>query len=417
MSKIYKLMLKQSIGAPAIPLVQADTRVKKGTVLAKPDAASLGVPLHSSVSGKVKEITDSYILIEADAVQTDEFVPIAEYDNIADTVKAAGLCGMGGAGFPTYVKLGTDLKGGTVIINATECEPLLEHNIEQITREPEKIYRGLLLSMQATHAGRGIIAIKSKNTGAIAALHKIIKNSDQVTIHELADLYPMGEERALIREALGILLGVNQLPAAAGAIIINAETAARIAEAVDQRRPVISKNITVAGKLKSGQDSKVFMDVPIGSSVEELLGMAGGIDGTYGEIIMGGPFTGKSCQPGDVLLKTGGGVIVTMDFLTEQRPLGLLVCACSANGLRMRELAHKLDAKVVGVQMCSNAHEVKGALKCENPGHCPGQTEKLLALKKAGAQAVLCGNCYDCMHMIMSDTPELGIAVHHTTDH
>jgi proline reductase-associated electron transfer protein PrdC len=417
LGKLYKLMLKQSIGAAALPLVKKNAIVKKGTLLAQPDSKSLGVPLHASVSGKVQEITDSYILIEADAAQSDAFEPIPQSDSIADMVKAAGLCGMGGAGFPTYVKLGADLKGGTVIINGAECEPLLRHNIEQIIREPEKIYRGLLLAMQATHAGQGIIGIKAKNAEAVAAMRKVIKSSDHVTIHELADLYPMGEERALIREALGKLLGVDQLPSAADAVIINAETAARIAEAVDQRRPVISKNLTVVGKLKSGRDSKVFMDVPLGTPVEEVINLAGGIDGAYGEIIMGGPFTGKSCQLDDVLVKTSGGLIVTMEFLTEKRPLGLLVCACGASGLRMRELADKFHATVVGVQKCKQAQEVKGTLKCENPGNCPGQAEKILELKKAGAQAILCGNCSDCTNTVMCAAPKLKLAVHHTTDH
>ncbi|MDR2745347.1 MAG: proline reductase-associated electron transfer protein PrdC [Desulfovibrio sp.] len=415
--QIYKLMLKQGIGVAAFPLVQKGASVKKGTLLAQPDPKSLGVPLHASVSGKIADITDSFILIEAAAVQSDEFEPLPRFSSIAETVRAAGLCGMGGAGFPTYVKLETDLNGGTVIINAAECEPLLKHNIEQIVREPEKIYRGLLLAMQSTHAKRGIIGVKSKNAGATAALRATIKTSDNVTIHELADLYPMGEERALVRETLGKLLGVDQLPAAAGAVVINAESAARIAEAVDQGRPVISKNITVAGKLKSGRDSKVFMDVPIGARVEDLINMAGGIDGVYGEIIMGGPFTGKSCALADVLTKTTGGIIVSMEFLTEKRPLGLLACACGAGGLRMRELADKLRATVVGVQKCKQAQQIKGMLKCENPGHCPGQAEKILELKKAGAQAILCGNCSDCTNTVMCAAPKLKMAVHHITDH
>jgi Na+-translocating ferredoxin:NAD+ oxidoreductase RnfC subunit len=151
--------------------------------------------------------------------------------------------------------------------------------------------------------------------------------------------------------------------------------------------------------------------------VEELVNMAGGIDGVYGEIIMGGPFTGKSCALDDVLTKTSGGIIVTMEFITEKRPLGLLVCACGANGIRMREIAGKLKATVVGVQKCKQAQEVKGVLKCENPGNCPGQAEKILELKKAGAQAILCGNCSDCTNTVMCAAPKLKMAVHHATDH
>jgi proline reductase-associated electron transfer protein PrdC len=309
------------------------------------------------------------------------------------------------------------LKGGVVIVNAVECEPLLKHNIAQILADPGKIYRGLLLAMKSTNAGRGLFAIKAKNREAVAALRGVVKSGDAVEIAELPDLYPMGEERAIIRETLGVLLGVDQLPAVAGAVILNAETISRVTEAVEDRRPVISKNLTVVGKIGKGRESQVFMDVPIGTPVQDLVAEAGGIDGAYGEIIMGGPFTGKSVTLDDIVVKTTGGIIVTMEFLNEKRPLGLLVCACGANEARMRDLAGKLNAKVVGVQKCKQAQEVKGALKCENPGNCPGQAEKIMELRKAGAEALLVGNCSDCTNTVMCVAPKLKMPVHHITDH
>jgi proline reductase-associated electron transfer protein PrdC len=415
LAKNYKLLLKQSIGGPAKPLVKNGATVKKGTLLAQPEG--LGVPLHASVSGKITEITDTYIMIAADAKQSADFEPIAKSDSIVEMVKAAGICGMGGAGFPTYVKLGTDLKGGAIVINAVECEPLLKHNIKQVIAQPEKIRRGIQLAMQATNAGRCLFAIKEKNAEAIAAFKKVIKDGDNIEVRALPDLYPMGEERAIIRETMGVMLGVDQLPAVAGAVILNVETVARIAEAVDERRPVISKDLTVVGKVGKDRESHVFLDIPIGTPVQELLDMVGGIDGEYGEIIMGGPFTGKSCTPEDVVVKTTGGIIVTMEFLNEKRPLGLLVCACGANEARLREIAGKMNANVVGVQKCKQAQDVRGALKCENPGNCPGQAEKIMELRKAGAQAVLCSNCSDCTNTVMCVAPKLKMAVHHETDH
>ena len=415
MGKNYRLALKQSIGVAATPVVTKGERVKKGTLLARPEG--LGVPLHASVSGTVRDIAADHIDIDADDAQTAGFEPIPRLDSVVESVRAAGICGMGGAGFPTYVKLGTDLKGGAVIVNAVECEPLLKHNIAQIVADPEKVYRGLLICMRSTNAGRGIFAVKAKNKEAVAALRGVVKSGDAVEIAELPDLYPMGEERAIIRETLGVLLGVDQLPAVAGAVILNAETVSRVAEAVEDRRPVISKNLTVVGKLGKGRESRVFMDVPIGSSVGELIAEAGGIDGVYGEIIMGGPFTGKSVTLDDIVVKTTGGIIVTMELLNEKRPLGLLVCACGANEARMRDLAGKLNARVVGVQKCKQAQEVKGALKCENPGNCPGQAEKIMELRKAGAEGLLVGNCSDCTNTVMCVAPKLKMPVHHITDH
>lgn len=159
------------------------------------------------------------------------------------------------------------------------------------------------------------------------------------------------------------------------------------------------------------------MDVPLGTRLSDLIETCGGIEGSYGEIIMGGPFTGVSASLDGVVCKTTGGVIVTQEFLHEKRPLGLLVCACGGNEARLRELAGKMDARVVSVRRCKQAQEVKGALKCENPGNCPGQAEKIMELKKEGAQALLVSNCSDCTNTVMCVAPKLKMAVYHATDH
>ncbi|SBW05909.1 putative electron transfer protein [uncultured delta proteobacterium] len=414
MGKIYTLPLKQSIGMAATPVIATGQRVARGTLLAEPQG--LGVPLHASVSGVVRAITETAIEIEADAAQGTDYEPLPPCSGIVETVKAAGICGMGGAGFPTYVKLGTNLNGGTVIINAVECEPILHHNITQIEQNPAKIYRGLLLAMEATDARSGIIAIKAKNKDAVAALKGIVTGADNVTIAELPDRYPMGEERAIIRETLKKLLPVEDLPSAAGAVIINAETASRIAEAVDERRPVISKNLTLAGRSVNGTTPRIFMDVPVGTKIRDLIDEAGGLTGEYGEIIMGGPFTGRHAGIDDAVVKTTGGILVRESCLYEPLPMGILVCACGPNGVRMREIAKEMNAEVVAVQVCTQAKLVKGALKCENPGICPGQAGKMRELQDAGAKVLLIGNCYDCTRDIVAEAPKMGLAIHHVTD-
>jgi proline reductase-associated electron transfer protein PrdC len=230
-------------------------------------------------------------------------------------------------------------------------------------------------------------------------------------------MYPMGEERAIIRETQGKLLEVDQLPSTAGAVILNLETICRITDAVDSQMPVMSKNLTVAGKLKKGRDSYVFMDVPIGTPFNVLIEECGGIDGTFGEIIKGGPFTGLSATPDVTVSKTTGGILVSQEIPHEKRPLGLLVCACGGDEKRLREIAEKMGANVVSVRKCKQAKEVKSALKCENPGNCPGQTEHILAMKKEGAQALLISNCSDCTNTVMGSAPKLKMGVHHITDH
>lgn len=414
MKNIYQLPLRQNIGVAASPCINIGDEVRRGQLIARPEG--LGAPLHASVNGKISNISDEYIEIEALPEQDGSFDLLPELPNVADMAKAAGLVGMGGAGFPTYVKLGTDLKGGTVIINAAECEPFFSHNIAQLVQESEKVYRGLVLAMKSTKANRGILAIKAKNHEAIKAFSQIIKANDNVKIAELRDLYPMGEERAIIRDVLGELLGVDQLPAVAGAVVLNVETAARLAEAVDQRKPMISKNLTVAGLLKNGREPRNFWDVPLGTPLENLIEECGGIDGRFGEVVQGGPFTGKRASLDDPVVKTTGGLIVTMEFPKERRPLGLLVCACGGSEERLREIAGYMEATIASVRKCKQAIEIKGALKCENPGECPGQAEKILELRKEGAEALLISNCSDCSNTVMGVAPKLKMGVHHQTD-
>lgn len=400
---------------PSVPLVKPGDMVTRGEKIA--EAAGLGANLHASVGGVVAAVDATAICIAADEEQQGGYTFINNNtDNVVDAIKEAGIVGMGGAGFPTHVKLGAELAGGVVIANAAECEPMLNHNIGQLLDEPELIYRGLRHAMQAIKAAKGIIAIKSKHTEAIKVLKSVIKDHD-VTIAELPDLYPMGEERAIIREILGCLLAPEQLPSAANAVVCNVETLGRIADAVERRKPVISKHVTVSGRLKGGVLSRVFMDVPLGTRVGDLIEAAGGIDGEYGEIIMGGPFTGRNANPDDVITKTTGGVLVTMPFTREARKLGLLVCACGANEARLREIARRMGASVAGVERCKQVVETRGSLKCENPGNCPGQAEKILKLKKSGAEALLISNCSDCSNTVMGVAPKLKLPVYHHTDH
>ena len=137
----------------------------------------------------------------------------------------------------------------------------------------------------------------------------------------------------------------------------------------------------------------------------------------YGEIIMGGPFTGKSTSLDAPIVKATGGILVTKPYPKDTRKMGILVCACGGNEDRLREIAGYMGAEVVGVQKCKQAIEGKGGvLKCENPGHCPGQAEKMLNLKKAGAQTVIISNCTDCTNTVMGVAPKMNIPVYHETD-
>ena len=419
MGELFCFPLKQNIGAQAAPTIVKGDTIVRGQLVAYKGKNDLGANIYSSVSGTVTEVTDEAIFILADDDQKPDYKKL-ESDTPLELIEESGLVGLGGAGFPTYAKLNKPFeKDGVVIVNAAECEPILEHNIRAIEQKPEQLIRGLEIAMEVVKAKRGIIAIKGIHEKAVDAINRVLttKKDSGITIHLLKNLYPMGEERAVIRECLGTLLGVESLPSEAGAIVINAETICRIQEAVDLKKPLIDKNMTVAGKLKDDRKLiQVFFDVPLGISVGSMLKMAGGLADDFGEIIMGGPFTGKRTTQDSPVVKTTGGIIAAECFPKGPERIGLLVCACGANKERLKEIADSLGSEVVGCEYCKQAHQVKASLKCENPGKCPGQVQKVMALKKAGAQAVLISKCTDCSNTVMSCAPQLGLPVYHCTD-
>jgi proline reductase-associated electron transfer protein PrdC len=408
--------LKQNIGAQAAPTIVEGDKIVRGQLIASIGENDLGANIFSSVTGTVTEVTQNEIIIRGDEIHEEGYQKLLSKEPL-DLIREAGIVGLGGAGFPTYRKLMKPFEtGGTAIINAAECEPILAHNIAAIEKKPEKVIRGLQIVMEVVHASKGIIAIKEVHKTAIARLRGTLRDA-RIEIALLPDMYPMGEERAIIRETMGVLLGVESLPMEADAIVINAETACRIQEAVDLKKPLIDKDVTVAGKMKGNENLiQIFEDVPIGTSVGDLFEMAGGLEDGYGELIMGGPFTGKRTSLEAPIIKTTGGLIAAECFMPGPEKIGLLVCACGANKERLEEIAKSMGSEVVGVEYCKQAHTVKNSLKCENPGRCPGQVQKVMALKKAGAQAVLISNCTDCSNTVMSCAPKMGLPVYHCTD-
>lgn len=363
----YNFPLKMHVGAPDAAIVKEGQEVKRGECIAEPNG--LGAKIHSSVSGKVSKVTDTEIVIEAFENQTEDYVKIKECETIADTVYEAGIVGAGGAGFPTHIKLKTQIPEGYIIANCVECEPALYHNIKLAVETPEVMIKGIRYAMRSTGAPKAYIAIKAKNKEAVASLNKYLNGDSSIQVKELRDLYPMGEERAIIHEIFGTWLEPTQLPVEANCVVLNAETLANIAKAVELRKPVIDKDVTIIGKLKTGNKPNVYMSVPVGTSIKCLIEKAGGIDGEYGELIVGGPYTGKSedIETAGITKTTGGGII-TIPLPEYKGDLGLLVCACGANEERLRDVAAKMKANVASVTNCKNIVEIKGALKCKTPG-------------------------------------------------
>ncbi|WPC42026.1 proline reductase-associated electron transfer protein PrdC [Clostridium sp. JS66] len=416
MKELYSFPLKMHVGAPDVPAVKEGQKVKRGECIAEPKG--LGAKIHTSVSGEVTKITDNNIVILADETQTEDYVKIKECQSIIDTVYEAGIVGAGGAGFPTHIKLKAEIPDGYIVANCVECEPVLHHNIKMIEEKPELVVNGIRYAMKATGSKKAYIAIKAKHPEAIQSLEKYLNGSNDIEIKKLKDMYPMGEERAVIHEIFGKWLEPTQLPLEAKCVVLNAETLANITRAVEDKKPVIDKDITVIGKLKSGKEPNVFSQVPVGTSMKSLIEKCGGIDGEYGEIVIGGPYTGKAedLEKASVT-KISGGAIVTIPLPEYKGPIGLLVCACGANEERLRDVASKMKSEVVAVTKCKNVEEIKGSNKCKTPGDCPGQAAGIMYLKKQGAKRILISNCSDCSNTVMCCAPKVGLPVYHHTDH
>lgn len=226
-------------------------------------------------------------------------------EEIIAAVKAAGVVGAGGAGFPTYVKINANVD--TVIVNGAECEPLLRAHQLIMASESTKLITGLKTVMVATGARRGVIGLKRKYEDAVNKLQAELKEKgDQgIELSFLPDIYPAGDEQVLVHEVTGRVVPEGGIPLHVGVVVANVETLINIAEALTGQ-PVIDKYITVTGAVNKPATFKV----PIGMAIRELIQLAGGATVANYAVIDGGPMMGKLTTDDKPVTKTTGGIIV-----------------------------------------------------------------------------------------------------------
>lgn len=391
------IYLRQHVGDACRPIVEVGDSVKRGQLVAVP--SGLGANIHASFSGTVSAIDEQKIVLAADEKQDfASFIPLEPASDILETIEKAGITGAGGASFPTHIKLKTAIPNGIFVANAAECEPLLAHNIDQIEKDAPALLRGIRYCLAVTQAKKGIIAIKPKHKKAVTELKKVLlaekAQEKPIELHFLPDLYPAGDERVIVREVTGIELEPGHLPLEANVIVDNVETIKHIVEAVELRKPFIDKDLTISGRVQ--KPKQVLHDVPLGTTVRELLEKAGGYVHPHGEIVIGGPMTGHHGEESDCVTKSFGAMLVAMPFPQEKRRAGILVCECGGSEQRLREIAAGMGAPVVAMERCKRMTETKGGrYRCNLPGVCPGQAAKVMALKRQGAQVIITGTCSD----------------------
>ena len=225
--------------------------------------------------------------------------------NVAEAIRAAGVVGAGGAGFPAHVKAKS--KAEIVLANGAECEPLLRVDKLMMENYADQIVRGVKAMVESTGAKEGVFCVKKKNKKAIEALQSLIKGENNMRLYLLENFYPAGDEQQIVYEVTGKVVPTGGIPLDVGAVVSNVTTLMNIAGALNGR-PVTDRCLTVAGEVKH----PVTLKVPIGTPFKVAVAAAGGPESMEGyTLIVGGPATGKLCRDWNLpVTKTTGGVIV-----------------------------------------------------------------------------------------------------------
>ncbi len=323
--------LCQHIGAPCEPKVAAGDEVYVGTLIGDSEAL-VSAPVHSSVSGKVKSVKERLqngigvmaVEIESDGKQTvDPSLSSFNVENAEDIARAARLCGLvglGGAGFPTHIKLtknpATPLD--TLIINAAECEPYLTSDYRECMESGEDIVEAVYLLKEKLGLERVIIAVESNKPAAIEKLFKIAADTrdtdDSVKLMRLPSSYPQGAEKVIIYSATGRVVPAGKLPSDVGCIVMNITSLGTLYRFIKTGMPLVSKRITVEGDAVLEPKNII---VPIGTPIREVLSFAGGIDEETASVFAGGPMMGNPITDlNSVIEKRNNGILA----MKPQRP-------------------------------------------------------------------------------------------------
>lgn len=333
--------LSQHIGAPAVPVVAKGDKVLAGQKIAEA-AGYVSAPVYATVSGTVKAIEprrvvvgDSVmsIVIENDGkyeeVEYAPVKPLAEMtrEEIIEKIKEAGIVGMGGAGFPTHVKLSPKEpdKIDYVIANCAECEPYLTSDYRRMLEEPEKLIEGLKVSLALFPNAKGILAVEDNKPDCIQILKELTKEEPDIQVKPLKTKYPQGAERQLIYAATGRAIDSTKLPADAGCVVNNVDTIVAINRAVREGKPLMYRIVTVTGDAIN--DPRNFR-VRIGTNYHELIEEAGGFKEEPVKIISGGPMMGFGIFDLDVpTTKTASALLcLTRDDVSAMEPGPCINC-------------------------------------------------------------------------------------------
>ncbi len=392
--------LSMHLGAPANPIVNVGDHVDIGQKIGEA-AGFISAPIHSSISGTVIAIEDRphasrgsclSIVVENDGKNTvHESVkpnkPLEELTpaEIIEIVKNAGIVGMGGAGFPTYVKLNPGKPIEAVLVNACECEPRLTADHRMLLEFADDIIFGLQAEMKTVSAPKGIIVIEENKPDAIALLREKTADIADIEVLEVATQYPQGGEKMLIKRAMGRSVPSGKLPADVGACVSNVSTVKAIADAIKTGMPLIERITTVTGEHIPNPGNFI---VSIGTSAAELVAACGGIQGEDVTIKAGGPMMGFPQTTLDTPIMKGSNGIIAIDT-DHSTPVECIKCGRCVDVCPM-ELRPLHFAKLVGTsdwQGCKDQN-IMDCMECRCCEYICSSKLPLVTMIKMGKNGV-----------------------------
>ena len=397
--KIAVFPMSMHLGAPANVCVEVGDTVKVGQKLGEA-AGFISAPVHSSISGKVIAIEERphatrgsclSVVVENDGLAAvhESVKPAGKSleeltaDEIIEIVKNAGIVGMGGAGFPTYVKLKPNKPIDAVLVNACECEPMLTADHRVLLEFADDIIFGLLAEMKTVNAPKGIIVVEENKPDAIALLREKTAGIEGIEVLEVATQYPQGGEKMLIKRAMGRSVPSGGLPADVGACVSNVSTVKAIADAIKTGMPLIERVTTVTGKYIPNPGNFI---VKIGTSAADLVAACGGISAEDALIKAGGPMMGFPQTTLDTPIMKGSNGIIAIDN-DETEVQECIKCGRCVDVCPM-ELKPLHYAKLVGEPQKLKDLNIMDCMECRCCEYICSSKIPLVTLIKMGKNAV-----------------------------
>ncbi len=377
--------LQQHIGAPCDALVQQGDRVKTGQKIGDSESF-VSAPVHATISGRVAAVEPYHhplgmkvnaVVIESDGSDTwaDEVKPPAKSyedmgrEEIVEVIRGAGMVGMGGAAFPTHVKLSPPPEKliDTFILNGAECEPYLTADHRVMLEDPENVILGLKIMMRALGVEKGIIGIEKNKPDAVKKMKELVKEEENLAIFPLPTCYPQGAEKMLIKVITGRKVPSGGLPMDVGVVNQNVSTSRAVARAFLEGTPLVERPLTVTG---GGISSPANLNVRIGTLVRELLEHSGGLTENARKLVIGGPMMGLAQSSLEIpVIKGTSGILVLSEHEISLREIGSCIrCAKCVEVCPMNLLPNFLGR--AGEKEVIELGEAYRALDCIECGCC-----------------------------------------------